>query len=1430
MNLKSKGVFKKFAVMFSLLLVVTAIFVPFETVNAGPLTDWISFDIFGSFAEFVARAAADESNSFFNVIYWFAYRIISLGLYVTTILVYFGSWLVDVFLDEKIYASVLNMNDSTSAVAIGWRTVRDACNTFFILFLLIIAFSTILRIQAYSAKSLLPKLIISLFLINFSAVIAMMVIDLGQVFMFEIKTWMGAGGFSGAGSPLTTIVDYFYNEYGWHRPSPSGVYTMSDVVGVSFAVAYSAILGLLYIMLALFLMVRIIVFVILIIISPFAFFSIILPGMRTYTSQWWQSLVSHTIFGPVFLFFIFLASKMAQSMQTFNSTVPEPTDMEPLSFIVAKLIPHIVAIGMLMAAIPVTQKLGVAGANKFIGGAAGIGKIGIGAVAGAKLLGGGAKKVGGGVASRNNFVGRNVDKVKGKYYEGLEKYTLGLGRGAAMKGRASIEKKKEEKMKKLEVDFGDLKSIDLNVLEKKAKGKLGTTDDKALWLKAAAARGELGKHEKTAKEFMTGAERSLNKKEVNEITDKNLVLATKTSEAQKSGKTDEEIMTEKMNDIVENGEAHKVQGLGNSAMATKVWHDGQDSEQRKNSMNRMNEKQRSELAEGYTLNTIQNEGEYTKLRSSAASRDPVIGPAAREKMEKDSDFRTKAVEAGKGLGEAFTIGSITATDEIEKAFDKFNHKTIAKLTSDDVDDHGYSSTDDQIRGLNKAGEYKTVEKIIKSKENRMRHLGSGQEYDDLEAQVNKWRNNPTSSSGGGGSSPIAHSEPKSRQPVSGGGSVDSSATNYQRTKDKLNELAEGGDFDQGVGISGKLGMSAPKEKNGKLLIGSKTIDNLHEAFEADKEFAEGGFTDIVKHEEQHNKAFALQGSQAMERKLKEYSEQEGVSTEDIENKRVELEKKYYEGPGQTEQTKKLAKEDLKEYIKENKGASAEDIRKKSDELHEKYTDYRGYEMQTEMQRVNKGFENKEQFIKDEARMHVMTDVAYEGMDKMGEIEYGSENSGLHRTHSAFIKDDVRDEITKEMEEMRQDLVAKHEARKDGEAGDDETTVESGDNGKSGTETEKPDKKGKVKKAVDSYKEYAKKTSPGNVKKKVIDPIARGMDKASVPVGKAEIAALKVARFYPPARTVSTAAIPILEKGVKIAEEKVANPKLTNKDIRKRELQKLKNIIKPVALENADGVVEVAGDRTSKALNEAAENASGKTKIALKVASAVTGSAKVQEAASGKIKNKLDDQEEWPAVEKTNTKTTRRPKPKSAPKQQTTEEKEETKPVAKPKTVATKKDMGSAPVVETKITSKVNVGGDMSKQIENALKNISSEMTQNINVGFDSSQGITGLDLKELVDTKEIAKLVNEGVNVKSVKDSLEKVQDSFKEFERNNRGNANTTIFGAGISAAQTALKEAQNREDHEEQAVGLATITNVLGEIERGMKKQGKVDRKEEE
>src|SRR3989338_8588776 len=69
------------------------------------------------------------------------------------------------------------------AVARGWVIVRDVCNMFFIVILLLIAFGSVFHIEEYQYKKILGKLLIMAVLINFSKSIAGFFIDISQVVM-----------------------------------------------------------------------------------------------------------------------------------------------------------------------------------------------------------------------------------------------------------------------------------------------------------------------------------------------------------------------------------------------------------------------------------------------------------------------------------------------------------------------------------------------------------------------------------------------------------------------------------------------------------------------------------------------------------------------------------------------------------------------------------------------------------------------------------------------------------------------------------------------------------------------------------------------------------------------------------------------------------------------------------------------------------------------------------------------------------------------------------------------------------------------------------------------------------------------------------------------------------------------------------------------
>ena len=411
----------------------------------------------------------DLEDAILNSIYAIVYVLAAIALWVLSFFVMFGAWLVDVMLEPEIYAIVLNIKDSDAPLMIGWTVIRDFANTFFILILLLIAFSTILRIQKYSAKAFLPKFIIAIFLINFSAVIAAIIIDFGQVFMYEIKGWMGAfGGNNGAMGDLTSLVNGMVDTYGITPPA-EGKFSLENTTGAVFAAVFAAIMGCVYIMLAGFLLIRLVVLAILIVLSPIAFLGIIMPGLSSHSGTWWKKIFEYSLFGPIFIFFVFLASTMASELTTVTYSLP-PNDLTGLSSLVAIIVPYCVSIGMLLAVIPVTKQLGIAGSSALIGGTMGIGKIGMGAIAGAKLAGGLGKKAGAPITRRSGIpdkIRRGTDNVKGSIAEnkwaqktGISKIILKGDSNKFSSQRDQVEKEKKGWINSAQKDnlYGELKN------------------------------------------------------------------------------------------------------------------------------------------------------------------------------------------------------------------------------------------------------------------------------------------------------------------------------------------------------------------------------------------------------------------------------------------------------------------------------------------------------------------------------------------------------------------------------------------------------------------------------------------------------------------------------------------------------------------------------------------------------------------------------------------------------------------------------------------------------------------------------------------------------------------------------------------------------------------------------------------------------------
>ncbi|MBU0721928.1 hypothetical protein KKA93_00510 [Patescibacteria group bacterium] len=345
-----------------------------------------------------------------SIIAWFmGANIASLTLFaIVGGLASFLSWVIGVISTVLTYIlfQILPYNDfiNEAVVRNGWVMVRDICNMFFILILLIIAFAAILRIESYQWKKTLPKLLIMAILINFSKTICGLVIDFSQVIML---TFVNAFSSSGSGS--------LYYLFGLQnlfsiKTFINAASTKTNVdTNTGFAVAGSLVLGLILIIIAtiviaiytIILIYRIIMLWILIILSPLAFLAMAIPAGAKYASQWIGEFTKYVIIGPVMAFFLWLALTMSTTSipidyqystnKSGGANIGEPTAPPGTGSVAsepANMKQFIVATLFLMASLMMAQQIGAAGSS-LAGGA--VNKI---KGAGVAIAGFGLSKVG----------------------------------------------------------------------------------------------------------------------------------------------------------------------------------------------------------------------------------------------------------------------------------------------------------------------------------------------------------------------------------------------------------------------------------------------------------------------------------------------------------------------------------------------------------------------------------------------------------------------------------------------------------------------------------------------------------------------------------------------------------------------------------------------------------------------------------------------------------------------------------------------------------------------------------------------------------------------------------------------------------------------------------------------------------------------------
>jgi len=330
---------------------------------------------------------------------------------------------------------------NAQAVEIGWVLVRDLSNMFFVVFLLVIAFSTILKISSYNYKSSLPKILLMAVLVNFSKTIMGFLVDFGQVIML---TFVNA--FSGAGAGVLVDSLKLLNTSQIEDKTGTGIQSNEVlfalllglvVMGVSIGVMLAYVAVLLY---------RIIVLWVLILLSPLAFVLSAFQGTAKYAGEYWSEFWKQLTTGIILAFFIWLSFSIltlaVKEDKLISDELIGKTELEGGTQIGLgwdETFTVIVSIALLLIALQYAQKAG-GFAGAFAGKVSGkLSQIGTGAVKlGAKGIGKGFKFAGGEAVDKiwekTGFLDLNMKRNWARLNEGRQSRKKSQFDRATMRG------------------------------------------------------------------------------------------------------------------------------------------------------------------------------------------------------------------------------------------------------------------------------------------------------------------------------------------------------------------------------------------------------------------------------------------------------------------------------------------------------------------------------------------------------------------------------------------------------------------------------------------------------------------------------------------------------------------------------------------------------------------------------------------------------------------------------------------------------------------------------------------------------------------------------------------------------------------------------------------------------------------------------------
>ena len=248
-------------------------------------------------------------------------------------------------------------------LATGWTLVRNLTNMGFVISFAFIGLATALRIKEYQAQKILLPLILMALLVNFTPVILGVIVDASNILMnfllgevvslqFIADMWRTQGNI--VLEQLRALIGDTIN----YQPLAATIALIIFAGTTSFIIALYALLFLF----------RYVAIWILVILSPLAFFSYVLPATRKIWQQWWNQFLQWCFIGVTMAFFLYLGNHLLAAATEGEITGILPSS-EEAGGLIETLLPYGMVIVLLIYGLLMSLSTSAVGASYAIKGA-----------------------------------------------------------------------------------------------------------------------------------------------------------------------------------------------------------------------------------------------------------------------------------------------------------------------------------------------------------------------------------------------------------------------------------------------------------------------------------------------------------------------------------------------------------------------------------------------------------------------------------------------------------------------------------------------------------------------------------------------------------------------------------------------------------------------------------------------------------------------------------------------------------------------------------------------------------------------------------------------------------------------------------------------------------------------------------------------------